>query len=121
MKTKDENIKQSYKTIILDTKEMSVTKEKPIEFTDYENVIIPSRITSTPLKINKNSTSQYMLEILQQVADITNDIKDVYGFHGFANDITLKQVLDCIEKSTIVEIISDMESENNTDDEEILS
>jgi hypothetical protein len=86
--------------------------------TEYENIVITSL---NPPKISKNPTSQYMLEILQQVADITNDIKEFYGFHGFANDITLKQVLDCIEKSTVVEIISDMESENNTDDDEIFS
>jgi hypothetical protein len=119
MNTDDSNTKKSYKKIIMDNK-TTVPKENKIVFTSFEDIVFPSQESTIQQHTVKSSTSQYLLDILQQVGDITQSIKEYYEFFGFANDITLSQVLDCIEKSVVVEIVSDMESENNTDDDENL-
>lgn len=107
----------SYKKVVCEGAPVSSAKERGTVFDDYENLKIPSVCKTN--KIN-SSMMQYLTDILSDVAQATSYVNDVYGFHGIGNKLTVAQVLDCIEKSITVEIVSDIDSEHVSEDDDII-
>lgn len=112
----EDNQKLSYKKVVSDSQNV-VIKDKELVFTDYENIRLP---IYSEVNKNRSSSAQYLSDIFQEMAQITSYVKDHYGFHGVGNELTVYQVLDCIEKSTFIEIVSDIDSEHVSEDDDIL-
>lgn len=110
--------KTSYKNIIL-VEQPNETKESK-EITNiegYDNIInfLNEMKTKTYNKKLTNSKKELMIDVLNYMSNVTEFVNEYYGFHGIGNDLKLEDVMDSLDKSVNVEIVSendyDIESE----------
>lgn len=111
--------KTSYKNIILleQVNETKETKENTDNIEGYDNIInfLKEMKTQTYNKKLTNSKKELMIDVLNYMSNVTEFVNDYYGFHGIGNDLKLEDVIDSLDKSVNVEIVSendyDIESE----------
>lgn len=51
--------------------------------------------------------TQFMEELAAHLAPYIVDIQDNLGFHGFANEIQLYDVMKCFENNVVVDVVQD--------------
>jgi hypothetical protein len=108
--------KQSYKKIVIEgSNSDNVQPVKELKFSDYEDVVIPSFTRKT-----RNIGSQkreLLIDMLSDIANTTSYVKERFGFHGIADELKLEDVLNAFEKSLKVEVYSDNDCEQVSEED----
>lgn len=116
--------KSSYKNIVVEGKiiDTQVSKEKDI-ITGYDEIInkINMKIqkSNNKYKTLSNSKKELLTDLLNDMANITDYVKEYYGFHGIGDELLLENVMNCFEKSLQVEVVSDNDYDIVSEEDEI--
>lgn len=65
------------------------------------------------------SRSQFLEELAGHMAAYIVDIKDTLGFHGFANDIELYDVMQCFENNLVVDSTLDINGDVISEEDDV--
>lgn len=115
--------KPSYKNVVLEKPLVGVeaSKDKEVLF-GYNEIISEISLKKEKLhnksKGMNNSKKELLIDLLNDIGNVTDYVRQYYGFHGIGNDLRLEDVMDCFEKSLIVEVVSDNDYDMISEDDE---
>ncbi len=119
--------KPSYRSIVCE--EVKEQQEFVLHFSEWNNIVEHTNTEQQETRINvaneKHTADANKMNFLNGFADfitdLTMEIKEHYGFHGIANDITVDKVIDCFDNSVVININEDSNTEFSSDDDETFS
>lgn len=117
--------KTSYKNVVLVTQATeSKQSNETVSIVGYENIInsLNSQKQQENINVdrkNNNSKKGLMIDILNDMATVTNYVNEYYGFHGIGDELKLEDVMDSLEKSVQVEVVSDNDYDVESGEEEL--
>lgn len=109
--------KHSYKSIVCEkptTTPSNVTNE--LVFCDYEDVMKQVHLQITQAQ-QKQSTKEsvhkkeLLLEVLNELAHVTDYVKECYGSQGIGDELRLEDILNAFEDNIRVEVQNDNEND----------
>jgi hypothetical protein len=114
--------KPSYKNVILVEQPVETKQSTEIVHIDgYENImnmLNEKKIqTNTNKRIN-NSKKELMIDVLNDMSSITGYVNEYYGCHGIGDELKLEDVMNILDKSVKVEVISDNDNDIESGEEE---
>lgn len=122
----DSQRKPSYKSIVSERPEYgSVPVNKGLVFTDYELIEFDIEQGQTE-SLTKNARreavykKELLLDMLNEVAYVTNYVREYYGFQGIGDDLKLEDVMNAFEASIKVDVHSDTDMDFVVSEEEEL-
>lgn len=122
----DTNKRPSYISIVCE--EVKEHQEVVLHFKDWNDIsdsLQNSCINTSSQKgsiVEPPTKTGFFAEFADFITQLTSEIKSYYGFHGIANDIAVGKVVDCFEKSVIIDVIDDnSNNEISSDDDETFS
>jgi hypothetical protein len=87
--------------------------------TALNNLLNYSAIKQDTCTSPKNPLRSQMLEELAgHLALYVTDIRENLSFHGFANELELSDVMECIENNIVIDITPERNSESYSDEDE---
>lgn len=123
-----ESKKPSYRSIV--SEEVKDQQDTVLQFKNWNEINASTETLSFQGSVKEQPQpkiiSPVKLEFLQAFADfithLTTDVKEYYGFHGLANELSTDKVIDCLENSVVIDINDDnSNNEHSSDDEETFS
>lgn len=120
-----ESKKPSYRSIV--SEEVKDQQDSVLQFKNWDEINASTEtLSSVKEQPQPKSVSPVKSEFLQAFADfithLTTDVKEYYGFHGLANELSTDKVIDCLENSVVIDISDDnSNNEHSSDDEETFS
>ena len=82
-----------------------------LNFCDWDTTLIQINACQNTTVQSKRETNNAKQTFLQDfanfVTELTLDIKDYYGFHGFANELSVNNITDSFETSISIEILDE--------------
>lgn len=117
--------KPTYRNIVCE--EVLEKQEVVLTFKEWNEISpVLDTLGSTKHQKPTGAPNTVKLNFLDDFADfitqLTADIKDYYGFHGVANDISVPKVMECFQQSVVIDINDDnSNNENSSDDDETFS
>jgi hypothetical protein len=63
--------------------------------------------------------SQFLEELAGHMAAYIVDVKDALGFHGFANDLELYDIMQCLESNMVVDSAVDSNGDALSDEDDV--
>jgi hypothetical protein len=66
----------------------------------------------------KNIKNQFMIDIIDSIGCLTRDITEHYSSKGIANELKTGDILDCLEKSIMIESNNNMDIDNTSDEDD---
>lgn len=113
--------KTSYKNIVLVEQQNETKQSNEITNIDgYENIINMLNEMKTQTHTTKklsNAKKEFMIDVINDMSNVTGFVNEYYGFHGIGNDLKLEDVLESLDKSTKVEIVSDNDYDIESEEE----
>ncbi len=124
----DSQVKPSYKSIVSDMPEFgSVPVNKGLVFTDYDLINFDTERWQTRREsMSKNARreavykKELLLDMLNEVAYVTNYVREYYGFKGIGDELKLEDVMNAFETSIKVDVHSDADMDFVVSEEEEL-
>ena len=115
--------KPSYKNVILVEQSLETKQCKEnLSIDGYENIINSLDEMKTQMNINRrinNSKKELMIDVLNEMSNVTGYVKEYYGFHGIGDELKLEDVMNSLDKSVKVEVISDNDYDIESGEEEL--
>lgn len=113
--------KPSYRSIV--SEELSDVQEVVLHFKEWEDIAeCVEKHMSKPCIQSCEQPNVGRLNFLNDFADyimqLTHEVKEYYGFHGVANEISVDKVIDCFDKSITIDVKDDGSNNDNSSDEE---
>jgi hypothetical protein len=115
----------SYRSIVCE--EVKEHQDVVLHFKDWNETSDLLQKSDADISSQKRRTIEpakagFLTEFADFITQLTLEVKSYYGFHGIANDISVGKVIDCFEKSVIIDVIDDnTNNENSSDDDETFS
>lgn len=124
----DSQVKPSYKSIVSDRPDYSgIPVNKGLVFTDYELVDFGIEQRQTKMEnLSKSARKEavykkeLLLDMLNEVAYVTNYVREYYGFKGIGDELKLEDVMNAFEASIKVDVHSDADMDFIVSEEEEL-
>lgn len=115
--------KPSYKNVVLveQTTETKQSKET-LNIIGYENIMnsLNEQKKQTIFNTrNNNSKKELMTDVLDDMSNVTGYVNEYYGFHGIGDGLRLEDIIDSLDKSVKVEVISDNDYDIESGEEEL--
>jgi hypothetical protein len=117
--------KTSYKNVVL-VEQPTETKQskESLCIVGYENIInslqeIKEQAQTNTSRKNNNSKKELMIDVLNDMSNVTGYVNEYYGFHGIGDELKLEDVMNSLDKSVKVEVISDNDYDNESGEEEL--
>lgn len=108
--------KPSYKNIVLENVSLDIQTPSKLQFVDYNEIVIPPyKRERQMLPVAKH---EFLNDLVDSIVNVTSEVVDYFSFHNIANSLTVVDVLDCLEQSLKVSVISDNDYDYVSDDEE---
>jgi hypothetical protein len=117
--------KTSYKNVVLVEQPTEIKQSKEsLSIVGYENIINSLQEMKEQAQINtsrknNNSKKELMIDILNDMSNVTGYVNEYFGFHGIGDELKLEDVMDSLDKSVKVEVISDNDYDNESGEEEL--
>lgn len=76
----------------------------------YENIMNALDESKIQVKLNRrinNSKKELMIDTLNDMSNLTEYVNEYYGFHGIGDELKVEDVMESLDKSVKVEVISD--------------
>jgi len=116
--------KSSYKNIVLEGKivDTQVSTDRDI-LIGYD--AITNKLNMKLEKLNNkhrvlnNSKKELLIDLLHDIGNVTEYVKEYYGFHGIGDELKLEDVMNSFEKSIKVEVVSDNDYDIISEEEEM--
>jgi hypothetical protein len=109
----------SYKSVVCDEISDFQSNEQNddvLKFCDWDTTLIQmnacQNTTVQPKRDTNNAKQTFLQDFANFITELTLDIKDYYGFHGLANELSVNNITDSFETSISIEILD----ENSTND-----
>jgi hypothetical protein len=116
--------KPSYKSIVCE--ELREEQEVTLEFHEWDEVVCQiDKHTRQHATIDEKSLQpiniHFMNNLADFITDITLEVREYYGFHGVANDITVNKVIDCFKDALVIDVVDESLNDNSSDDDDTIS
>jgi hypothetical protein len=117
--------KTSYKNVVLVEQPTEIKQSKEtLSIVGYENIINSLQEMKEQAQINtsrknNNSKKELMIDVLNDMSNVTGYVNEYFGFHGIGDKLKLEDVMDSLDKSVKVEVISDNDYDNESGEEEL--
>lgn len=119
-----EENRTSYKSVVCEEPSGGANSQRSaLDFKNLEDVL-PSiqQLDDQVLTCVNEEMTLNKLTFLHEFADyitlLTNEIREYYGFRGLANDLKVSDVIDCIDKSVMIDIKEDTSFNDNSSEED---
>jgi hypothetical protein len=114
----------SYRSIVCE--EVKEHQDVVLHFKDWNEVSDTLQVQSSGADISSTKgrnieqiKAGFFSDFSDFIMQLTLEVKSYYGFHGIANDISVEKVIDCFEKSVIIDVIDDnSNNEISSDDDD---
>lgn len=118
-----------YSAVVLDnTDEINTNKHvDEVAFGTYENALelatqymINTQTTAIETKpLNNPLRLQFLEELAGHLASYVVDVRDIMSFHGFANDLQLFDIMQCLDNNIYINANSDANLEIFSEDDDV--
>lgn len=112
--------KTSYKNVVLINQPLDTKPSKDVNVIDgYENIMsnLNEKKMTTHRKIN-SSQKELLVDILDVMSEVTEYVNEYFGFHGIGGELKVADVIDSLDKCVKVEVISDIDCDIDSGEED---